>query len=125
MKQTTWRMGLYGKVVLTIIAVSLVGLLVRQVPRKVRAKPQYTNARVGVLCTDYTSLRSDLEIRVNYDKEHPLITLDLGDRELARKALERPYTAYKTILQYVLAYQYALGYRVKFVTEDFIILEYE
>ena len=39
MEKVTWKVGWYSKVVLTVIAVSLVGLLVRQLPKKVEAKP--------------------------------------------------------------------------------------
>ncbi len=41
MKQATWRVGWYSKVVLTIIAVSLVGLLVRQASIKVKAEQEF------------------------------------------------------------------------------------
>jgi len=41
MKQATWRVGLYSKVVLTVIAVSLVGLLVRKAPIEVKAEQEF------------------------------------------------------------------------------------
>lgn len=40
MNQATWRLGLYSKVVLTVIAVSFVGLLVGQLPRRVEAQAE-------------------------------------------------------------------------------------
>ena len=40
MRQATWRVGWHSKIVLTVITVSLVALLVRQLPGKVEAKPE-------------------------------------------------------------------------------------
>lgn len=41
MKQATWRVGLYSKAVLTIIAASLVGLLLGQAPIEVKAEQEF------------------------------------------------------------------------------------
>ncbi|MBA7666408.1 hypothetical protein ES703_74488 [subsurface metagenome] len=41
MKQRSWKVGWYSKVVLTVIAVSLGGLLVRQAPIEVKAEQEF------------------------------------------------------------------------------------
>ncbi|MBA7496201.1 hypothetical protein ES702_06799 [subsurface metagenome] len=124
MKESGWRVGRYNKVVLTIIAVSLVGLLVRQLPKKVEASPS-VDVGVDVISTEYSSLRSSLNVVVTYDQENPLRSLDPSLRELAQKINEAPLPSFDMVLENVLAYKYALGYRVKFATNDFIILERE
>ena len=55
MKQATWRVGLYSKVILTIIAVSLVGLLLEQTPVEVKAEQELneiTNEFLLILFTE-------------------------------------------------------------------------
>lgn len=124
MKETTWRIGRYNKVVLTIIAVSLVGLLVRQLPKKVEANPSI-DVQVDVISTEYSNLRNLLDVSVTYDKKNPLRYLNPNLRELAWEVNEAPLPTFDSVFKYLLAYKYALGYRVKFATNDFIILESE
>lgn len=123
MKQTTWRIGWYSKIVLTVIAVSLVGLLVRQLPEKVEAEPEWRTPGVTVLSTDYTSLRGVLGVRLKLEKEKPI--LSRPQRDLAQMVFDNPYAPDEQVLEYVLVFDYARGYRVKFMTDDFIILEAE
>ena len=99
-----------SRIILTIIGISLVGLLVKQLPEKMEANPEYSVLWIKVISLDYKDLKNNLNILVNLDKEKPFLRLYPGDRDLA---------------EYVLAFEYALGYRVKFVTDDFIILESE
>ena len=128
MKQATWRAGWYSKVILTIIAVSLVGLLVRQLPKKVEAQ-RYGNIRVDVVELTVPDLRNELEVYLEQDKkwekEGKLPFLDPRLRALAQKVFDYPNPDIKRLLDSVLAYKYALGYRVKLMTDDFIILEAE
>ena len=124
MKSATWGVGLYSKVVLTVIAVCLVGLLVRQLPEKVEANPaSYGTSGVTVLSRDYISLRNMLQIHLKLDKERPILLP--SQRDLAQEIFDNPYAGYEQILHFVLVFKYAMGDRVKFVTDDFIILESE
>ena len=123
MRQATWRVGLYAKVVLMVIAVSLVGLLARQLPKKMEARAEGT-ANVRVLAMHHDSLRGLLEELVTYEKKKGSI-LDQRARKLAKKALEDPSISSRSVLEWVLTYEYALGYRVKCMTNEFIILEAE
>jgi len=81
--------------------------------------------RIGVyvLSRDYTILRSALEMRVELNKESQL--LFGSDRDFAQEVFDNPYAAYSQVLLSVLLFDYAMGHRVKFVTDDFIILEAE
>ncbi len=128
MRQATWRLGLYSKVVLTIIAVSLVGLLVRQLPKKVEAQ-RYGNIRVGVVQLTVSLLRNELQVYLEQDKEREkegrLPLLDPGLKALAQRIFDYPGSDIKQLLDSVLVYKYALGYRAKLMTADFIILESE
>ena len=129
MKQSTWRVGLHSKVILTVIAASLVGLLVRQLPGKVEAKPEYRKPRVDVVELSLRDLRNELEAYLEQDKEWEkegrLPFLDPRLRGLAQKVFDCPDSGIRRLLDSVLAYKYALGYRVKLMTDDFIILEAE
>ena len=114
-----------SRIILTIIGISLVGLLVKQLPEKMEANPEYSVLRIKVISLDYKDLKNNLNILVNLDKEKPFLRLYPGDRDLAEKVATSPSPSRDMLLEYVLAFEYALGYRVKFVTDDFIILESE
>ena len=131
MKPATWRVGLYSKVVLTVIAVSLAGLLVRQLPRGAEAKPEIRrDSRVKVIELNVPNLRSKLGTHLEVEKDQvekgniaPLLTSE--ERALAQRLYEYPSASFEHLLGGVLWYEYAVGYRVKFATDDFIILESE
>lgn len=129
MKQATWRLGLYSKVVLTVIAVSLVGLLVRQLPGKVEAKPEYRKPRVEVVALNVPDLRGNLDTHLKYEaileKEGKPPLIDPERTALAQRISEETRSGPESLLHHVLTYKYAMGYRVKFMTDDFIILESE
>ncbi|MBA7491094.1 hypothetical protein ES702_01639 [subsurface metagenome] len=127
MNQATWRVGWYSKVVLTVIAVSLVGLLVRQLPGKVEAKPGYGTP--GVIELTVPKLRRDLRVYLANDdeliKKGELPVVGSKRRALAQKVYDYLPADVEQLLRQVLHYEYAMGYRVKFVSDSLIILEYE
>lgn len=129
MKQATWKVGWYSRVILTIIAVSLVGLLVRQLPKKVEAQ-RSRSMRVDVVKIDVIDLRTSLMIYLEQEKkleregELPIIP-DRRMRDLAQRTYDHYGSNVRQLLTHVLAYKYALDYRVKFMNDDFIILEAE
>lgn len=132
MRQATWSVGWYSKVVLTIIAVSLVGLLVRQLPGKVEAKPErYRNPGISVVAValDVPDLRGALNVFLSYDdkleKEGKTPILDRKWRELVGREILQTRAGRKSLLDAVLHYRYAMGYRVKLMNDDFITLESE
>lgn len=106
------------------------GLLVRQLPKKVEAKPGYGNVKVDVMKIDAIDLRTNLMIYLEQEKkleregELPIIP-DRRTRDLAQRTYDHYGSSVRQLLTQVLAYKYALGYRVKFMNDDFIILEAE
>jgi len=127
MKQRTWKVGLCSKIILTVIAVSLVGLLVKQFPEKLEANSYVSPGGR----TPNRFLKEELRVPARYEVYY----LSLADKDIidtlcsvvvAEKALSlaRDGTKWEQI-NAILKELYELGFRVKFVTDSFIILEYD
>ena len=130
MRQATWRLDWYSKVILTVIAVSLVGLLVRQFPGKVEARLEerapivvvnMSTANCGELAAqlDGLSLLGILPPRVD------TIIKGLKERFNEEKLIDVSIVGRDGLLQWVLEYYYTEGWRIKFIAGDLIFLEVE
>jgi len=110
MRQATWRVGWYSKVILTIIAVSLVGLLVRELPRNVEAKPGRESKAPYVY---FVGLRER-------DIDEAMDWIVAGVTATRLRGASR-YERVNAILHSL--YARPERYRKKLITNDFIILE--
>ncbi|TET59114.1 hypothetical protein E3J48_08235 [Candidatus Aerophobetes bacterium] len=129
MKQGAWRIGWYSKVALTVIAVCLVGLLVRQLPRKVEAKPKW-RAPVAIvnmaevykkgLAAHLDALSQAGELPVEIDRGVKGMKSHFNEKELRNVPISQD-----TLLEWILQFYYTEGYRIGFITGDLIILEAE
>jgi len=116
MKRATWSVGWYSKVVLTIIAISLVGSLVRQLPGKVEAKPERENKAREVFF---------LELHPA-GREHALLHTVNGETYTRLKDTRGDIQVNAVLGSLYSGEKYRPGkFKVKFVTNDFIILESE
>lgn len=112
MRLKTWKVGWYGKVVLTITAVSIVGLLVRELPKSVEAKAERENKAPYVY---FIGLRER-------DIDEAMDWTVAGVTATRLKDASR-YERVNAILRSL--YARPEKFRVKFATDDFIILESE
>ncbi len=116
MKQAVWSVDWYSKVVLTIIAISLVGLLVRQLLGKVEVKPERENkAREVFFLELHPAGREDALLHIVDGETYTRLKDAQGDIQV-NAVLDSLYSGEKYRQE---------KFRVKFVTNDFIILESE
>ena len=111
MKQVGW----YSKIVLTVIAVSLLGLLMKPV-LNVTAKSK-TQTEYVVMETNYQGL-AEAAIRLGISSE----ISDKAERMKQRLGVVQDLGR-GVFFEWMLEDLYAKGYRIKFITDDFVILE--
>lgn len=148
MRPATWSVGWHSKVVLTIIAVSLVGLLVKELPRKVAANteeifktlPEDTQELLKTMPEAFREGYIEaLRQRSSY-KTSRVYFLSLRDEDIDEAILwtlvgsdylrvrdKSRYERVNTLLHslYCVEPLRPQRFKVKFVTNDFIILESE